>query len=114
MNDTIRILQLSDTHFLEDGAAPEGAAAYNTDEAFDAVFRHIGEHDDLDLVVVTGDVADHGRRPQYRKAAEAFSRFSVAVNVIPGNHDQEAVFTASMARPSVSTCPLYTPDAAAE
>mgnify|MGYP001312770186 CR=1 FL=1 len=57
MNDTIRILQLSDTHFLEDGADPEGAAAYNTDEAFDAVFRHIGEHDDLDLIVVTGDVA---------------------------------------------------------
>ena len=115
MNDTIRILQLSDTHFLEDGAEPEGAVAYNTDEAFDAVFRHIGEHygehngehdgehDALDMVVVTGDVADHGRRPQYRKAAEAFSRFSVAVNVIPGNHDQDAVFTASMARPSVST-----------
>jgi len=103
MSDPIRILQLSDTHFLEDEAEPEGGAAYNTDEAFDAVFRHLGEHDDLDLVVVTGDVADHGRGPQYRKAAEAFSRFSVPVNVLPGNHDQEAVFAASMARPSVST-----------
>ena len=103
MNDLIRILQLSDTHFLEDGAEPEGGVAYNTDEAFEAVFHHIGQHDDLDLVVVTGDVADHGRRPQYRKAAEAFSRFSVPVNVIPGNHDQDAAFEASMARPSVST-----------
>ncbi|MAJ60874.1 MAG: hypothetical protein CBC48_13340 [bacterium TMED88] len=103
MNDPIRIVQLSDTHFLEDGAEPEGGVAYNTDEAFEAVFDHIGKHENLDLVVVTGDVADHGRLPQYQKAAEAFSRLPGPVNVIPGNHDQDAAFAASMGRPSVST-----------
>ena len=66
MNDPIRIVQLSDTHFLEDGAEPEGGVAYNTDEAFEAIFDHIGKHENLDLVVVTGDVADHGRRAQYQ------------------------------------------------
>lgn len=103
MTGTIRITQLSDTHFLEDGADPEGGAAYNTSEAFDAVFDHIGDHSDLDMVVVTGDVADHGRAPEYRKAAAAFSRFEVPVNVCPGNHDFDAVFSSGMARPGVST-----------
>ena len=31
---TIRIGQLSDTHFLEDGAEPEGGFAYDTGAAF--------------------------------------------------------------------------------
>jgi len=103
MTGTVRILQLSDTHFLEDGVDPEGGAAYNTSEAFDAVFGHIGDHDHLDMVVVTGDVADHGGVAEYRKAADAFSQFRVPVNVCPGNHDFDAVFTSGMARPGVST-----------
>ena len=81
MTDTISILQLSDTHFLDDGAEAEGGGAYNTSEAFDAVFDHIGDHEHLDMVVVTGDVADHGKAGEYRKAADAFSRFRVPVNV---------------------------------
>jgi Icc protein len=103
MDRTVRITQLSDTHFLEEGVDPEGAGAYNTSEAFDAVLDHIGDHNDLDMVVVTGDVADHGGAAEYRKAAEAFSRFAVPVNVCPGNHDSDAVFSSGMARPGVST-----------
>lgn len=103
MIDTINILQLSDTHFLDDGVEAEGGGAYDTAEAFDAVFDHIGDHDHLDMVVVTGDVADHGKAAEYRKAADAFSRFRVPVNVCPGNHDFDAAFTAGIARIGVST-----------
>ena len=103
MTDTISILQLSDTHFLDDGAESEGGGAYNTSEAFDAVFDHIGDHEHLDMVVVTGDVADHGKAGEYRKAADAFSRFRVPVNVCPGNHDFDAAFIAGIARIGVST-----------
>lgn len=106
MSDAIAIVQLSDTHFLEPGADPEGGFAYDTGAAFDAVFDQIASEsgtDDLDLVVVTGDVADHGRAEQYRRAAEAFSRFDVPVNVCPGNHDFDDPFQAGMARPNVNT-----------
>ncbi len=51
------------------------------------MFGHIGDHDHIDYVVVTGDVADHGRPEQYEIAAEALSRFSVDVKICPGNHD---------------------------
>ena len=104
MTSAIRIVQLSDTHFLEDDIEAEGGeGAYDTDAAFDAVIGHLGDHHDLDLVVVTGDIADNGRPDEYRKAAEAFSRFSVPVNVCPGNHDHLGTYTARMARPRVST-----------
>lgn len=104
--DTIRIAQLSDTHFLEDGQAPEGGFGYDPDEAFTAVHAHIEERhaqSPLDLIVVTGDVADHGRPAQYQKAAAAFGRLTAPVNVCPGNHDQDLTFAAGMGRPSVGT-----------
>ena len=101
MSRTIRVVQLSDTHFLEEGAEPEGGHSYDTAEAFDAVFDHVSG--DLDLVVVTGDVADHGRAEQYRRAGDAFARFDAPVNVCPGNHDFDVAFSAGMGRPGVST-----------
>jgi 3',5'-cyclic AMP phosphodiesterase CpdA len=55
------------------------------------------------MVVVTGDIADHGRAAQYRKAADAFARFQVPVNVCPGNHDFDLAFTAGLGRPGVGT-----------
>lgn len=101
--DVVRIAQLSDTHFLEDGAEPEGGAGYDTAQAFAAVRAAVEEQDGLDLVVVTGDIADHGRSAQYRRAAEAFAGFTAPVNVCPGNHDQNAAFGAGIGRPGVGT-----------
>lgn len=104
MTTPLRIAQLSDTHFLADGAEAEGGdGAYDTGAAFDVVFDHIGAHHDPDLVVVTGDIADHGTSDEYRKAADAFARFDVPVNVCPGNHDHFGHYTARMGRPGVST-----------
>jgi 3',5'-cyclic AMP phosphodiesterase CpdA len=100
---SVRIAQLSDTHFLEDDAEAEGGFAYDTAEAFDAVHDHLVDNNPCDLVVVTGDIADHGRPAQYRRAAEAFARFDTPVNVCPGNHDQDAEFAAGLGRPTVGT-----------
>lgn len=99
---TLQVAQLSDTHFLEVGEHAEGGFAYDTSEAFDAVLESMAGHD-FDLVTVTGDVADHGRTAQYQRAAAAFQRIDAPVNVCPGNHDQDAVFTVAMGRPTVST-----------
>lgn len=99
----IRVAQLSDTHFLEDGEDAEGGFAYDTAAAFDAVHADLEGQAEFDLVAVTGDIADHGRASQYQRAASAFARFSAPVNVCPGNHDQDAVFDANLGRPGVST-----------
>ncbi len=108
-NDMVRVVQLSDTHFLESGHEPEGGFGYDTYAAFDAVLADVERSaDQPDLVVVTGDVADHGRVEQYRLAADAFARFKMPVNVCPGNHDQDAAFTASIGRPGVATSRVVT------
>lgn len=96
-----RVVQLSDTHFLEEGEDAEGGFAYDTAAAFEAVLDHL-DTASIDLVAVTGDVADHGRAGQYKRAADAFARIGLPVNACPGNHDQHAVFGA-VARPLIST-----------
>jgi Icc protein len=96
MDDVLRVGQLSDTHFLEPGLEPEGGHAYDTQAAFDAVLEHMTEHmaapNGLDLIVVTGDVADHGRAEQYEIAAAALARLPATVHTCPGNHDFDDPF----------------------
>ena len=84
MTGTVRILQLSDTHFLDDGIEAEGGGAYNTSEAFDAVFDHVGNHDHLDMVVVTGDVADHGKRRRVPQGRRRILPIPGAGQCVPG------------------------------
>ncbi len=96
MVDPIRMAQLSDTHFLEEGAKPEGGYSYDTDAAFEAVLKHLGDHTHLDMVAVTGDIADHGRPEQYQKASTAFARLQAPVNACPGNHDFDVAFHAGV------------------
>ncbi|MEM9133466.1 MAG: metallophosphoesterase [Actinomycetota bacterium] len=98
----VSVVQLSDTHFREDDAPPEGGFAYDTDAAFDAVLPQVTALGP-DLIAVTGDVADHGRPAQYRKAADAFARLGVPVNACPGNHDFVDPFTAGIGRAGVGT-----------
>ena len=96
----IRIGQLSDTHFLEPGEQPEGGFGYDIDAAFDAVLDDIDQRQSqapFDLIVVTGDVADHGRPEQYRVATDAFQRLPAPVVVTPGNHDQDAHYSSGLA-----------------
>ncbi len=102
-DDIVRVAQLSDTHFLTDADDAEGGFAYDTAAAFEAVLADLDGGEALDLVCVTGDIADHGRAPQYARAAEAFARLPAPVNVCPGNHDQQLAFGAGMGRPGVGT-----------
>ena len=99
----IRVAQLSDTHFLEEGAIAEGGFAYDTGQAFEAVRDHLTNYRPHDLIVVTGDIADHGRAEQYQRAANAFAQLDAPVNVCLGNHDQDLAFTMGMGRPGVGT-----------
>ncbi len=98
---TIRVAQLSDTHFLEPDHDPEGGFGYDIAAAFDLVEADLSAHD-LDAVVVTGDIADHGRPAQYRLALEAFERLRPPVWCTPGNHDRDAAFQAGLTRSHVS------------
>jgi 3',5'-cyclic AMP phosphodiesterase CpdA len=47
---------------------------------------------DLDAVLVTGDIADHGTAAEYVVAGDLLARLDVPVLVLPGNHDVREQF----------------------
>jgi len=98
--DVLRVAQLSDAHFLERGLEPEGSHGYDTSDAFEAVLDDLSGRE-LDLVVVTGDIADHGRAEQYEIAAAAFARLPFPVFACPGNHDFDSSFRAAFQAPDL-------------
>ncbi|MGP4096714.1 metallophosphoesterase [Nonomuraea sp. KM90] len=79
----IVIAHLSDIHI---GATPQSAGRA------DAVMRYLDAMPgDVDAVLVTGDIADHGLAEEYETAAKLLtSRHPVLVG--PGNHDVRAEF----------------------
>jgi 3',5'-cyclic AMP phosphodiesterase CpdA len=83
--------QITDLHLRPPGLLALGRV--DTDRfaaaAIDAV---IARHDDIDAVLVTGDIADLGEEEAYARAEMLLSRFAVPVLVAPGNHDRLAPF----------------------
>lgn len=94
----MRILHLTDTHV----AAAEGPDTEGVDgrRILDALLfdcRHV-EH--IDLVVVSGDVADDGSPQGYRAVRERVAAFALArgaaVVCAAGNHDERTAFAAEL------------------
>lgn len=82
------VAHLSDCH-VDEGDAQARALR----RTVDAVLT-LG--DVVDFVVVTGDIAQHGRELEYRAARRELDRLRVPVVVCPGNHDMREAFAEVM------------------
>jgi 3',5'-cyclic-AMP phosphodiesterase len=92
---TMRILHLSDTH-LDRAGGPDADGADGT-AALRLLLGELTYLDDLDAVVVTGDVADDGSREAYTRAGELLSDYAgrrgADVFYTTGNHDDRTAFS---------------------
>jgi 3',5'-cyclic AMP phosphodiesterase CpdA len=93
----VRILHLSDTHTTASGLDEDGVASTAALERLLHDCRHLP---DLDLVVVSGDVADDGsvagcEATRDRVGAYAAER-GIPVVYCTGNHDDRAAFTKAL------------------
>lgn len=93
----IVVAQLSDTHL--DGSQR------STDRT-KAVLDHLNDLPyDLDAVLVTGDIADHGQPAEYRLARELLATRHPLL-VLPGNHDERATFRSHLLGEAPSAEPI--------
>ena len=96
----IVIAHLSDTHFDDEPRSLTRAQA---------VMDHLENlPHPLDAVLVSGDIADHGRRSEYELARKVLLTSRHPVIVLPGNHDERAAFrTGLLDEPtSINTGPI--------
>lgn len=91
MSDPLLLAQVSDTHI--DGGE-------RCTQRLRAVVEQLRALPRLDLVVVTGDVADHGEPQEYALARRLLERVEAPVHWLPGNHDERGAFRAGLGLPA--------------
>jgi len=85
------IAHLSDLHMRPLGKLYQGLVDSNA--MFDAAVRHLNALDPApDLVIVTGDIVDHGTPAEYDHARTAMAAIHPPVLMLPGNHDERSAF----------------------
>jgi 3',5'-cyclic AMP phosphodiesterase CpdA len=95
----ITILHLSDIHFRNKKSKKEKDNENKLvqqdvrQKLIDTASSHLKEHNAPDFVVVTGDIAFSGKKPEYDEALELFEKLKNILPaeteflVVPGNHD---------------------------
>lgn len=85
----MRLAHLSDPHLRTGPLASETAAG------LDQALRRVAALDPPpDAVVITGDLADHGRPDEYRALREIVDQFPLPLHLAIGNHDDRDAFLA--------------------
>jgi 3',5'-cyclic AMP phosphodiesterase CpdA len=84
--DVVTLAHVSDLHIGQDD---EGRALRRAQQVVDYLNAIPG---DLDGVLVTGDLADHGTRDEYRVVRELLGTLRFPVLTCPGNHDERVAY----------------------
>lgn len=87
-----RIVQISDTHIVAPGDLTCGVVdtALALATAVETANRLVDQTDGVDMVVVTGDLTEHGRAVEYDHFARLMEPLNLPWHVLPGNHDDRA------------------------
>lgn len=98
--------QITDFHLRPPGVFTLGTVDADRFTA-SAIAAIVARHDDLDAVLVTGDIAELGEDEAYTRAEMLLARFAVPVLVAPGNHDRLEPFrNAFAAYPGIAEPPV--------
>lgn len=90
------IAHLSDPHVRPDGELYQGVVDSNAQ--FAAAIAHVNALDPRpDLVLLSGDLVDHGHADEYSMLARLLASLEIPVLAIPGNHDEREAFRAAFA-----------------
>ncbi|MBS1888260.1 MAG: phosphodiesterase [Actinobacteria bacterium] len=102
MSRAFVLAQISDPHLGErprDGVKPK--------RCLRAVVDALGRLPNRpDAVLVSGDLAEHGKAKEYRLAIELVGRLGVPIHALPGNHDDRATMRAAFGIPGSGDAPI--------
>lgn len=86
----LKIAVFSDLHIVPEG---EVSNTLDSTKRLRAGIAHFNaRHDDADLVIIAGDLADLAEPAAYDRLQDTIADFAVAPELVLGNHDDRAVF----------------------
>lgn len=89
MQQTLKILQISDPHLSADGQTLQ--QGLNTDQTLQWVLEQSLLNFQPDLIVVTGDISQHGFENSYLRMKSYLDKLGLAHVWLPGNHDDRSL-----------------------
>jgi len=92
MSDALRVLHLTDPHLHHDRAARMGGM--DTRQSWNAVLDAVAAQPRPDLILLTGDIVHDQRAETYRGVMDDLSALGAPALLLPGNHDDAALFRA--------------------
>ncbi|MGL4858208.1 MAG: 3',5'-cyclic-AMP phosphodiesterase [Enterobacteriaceae bacterium] len=102
-DETIKVLQLTDTHLF--ATKQEILLGVNTYHSYNAVLQAIvRQQEQYDLVVATGDLAQDHSPAAYQHFAEGIRHLQMPCVWLPGNHDFQPVMAQTFASCGISPC----------
>ena len=104
-NPTLQLLQITDSHLGEQ--VGERLLNLDTDESLQAVLDLIAsEQADCDLLLATGDLANHASLAAYQRFQGLTKHIAPDVLWLPGNHDDPDLMAQALGEPMVKTAHL--------
>ncbi len=86
VSDTVRVVQVTDTHLCRDAGGQ--LLGMDTDHSLGAVLDTLTtERARVDLLLATGDLSDNGSAEAYHRLADTLARVEAQQFWLPGNHD---------------------------
>ena len=80
----MKIIHISDIHISDKGLPIWGT---DTLAHFKTVIDVISQYNDIDAIVISGDIADNGCEWAYNYVDKEFAKIGIPTYVCPGNHD---------------------------
>ena len=102
----INLVQMTDTHISIDER--DTLAGVNTTETLLDVITAVKSHEDLDLALLTGDLAETPTEDTYKKLAKLLQLVNLPVYCLPGNHDDPLIMRRALNTDGVSTANFLT------
>jgi Icc protein len=82
----IKIIQITDTHILDDNAPSFND--FDTSESLKRVLEAIRKNEaDADLILLTGDLVHEATETAYQKLVDHLATTTIPILALPGNHD---------------------------
>ena len=104
--EKIRLVQLTDTHISAD--EDELLGGVNTTGTLLDVIADVERQEDVDLVLLTGDLAETPSVETYNKLAQILRQVNLPVYCLPGNHDEPRLMRRLLNTGNVSTANFLT------
>ena len=102
----INLVQMTDTHISAD--EDELLAGVDTTGTLLDVIGAVNSHEDLELALLTGDLAETPTEETYEKLAELLQQVELPVYCLPGNHDDPELMQRLLNTANVSTANFIT------